>query len=173
LNTVRRLGIALIFVVSCIVIDRVTKSLAIEYLTGSAPITYLGGLITLQHTENLGAFLGLGARLPASVRLVMGIGVPSVLVLASGWYVITTYTISTAQLISLSCLIGGGIGNLIDRIWNQGAVTDFVMFGLGPLHTGILNVADIAVTFGALAFAWLGFRESSAEQSDVSKEAES
>jgi len=82
-----------------------------------------------------------------------------VLVMGSAWYVITTPQITMAQLISLACLIGGGIGNLIDRIWNNGAVTDFMMFGLGPLHTGILNIADIAVTFGALVFAWLGFRQ--------------
>jgi signal peptidase II len=142
-------------------VDRVTKDLAIKHLVGQAPIEYLGGLITLQHTENLGAFLGLGARLPALVRTLMGIGVPIVLVIGSAWYIITTPQITLAQLISLACLIGGGIGNLIDRIWNNGAVTDFVMFGLGPLHTGILNVADIAVTFGALTFAWLGFRQES------------
>ena len=159
MSTARRFGTALLVVVVCVVVDRVTKDLAIKYLVGAAPIEYLGGLVTLQHTENLGAFLGMGARLPASIRTLMGIGVPIVLVMGSAWYVITTPQITVAQLISLACLIGGGIGNLIDRIWNNGAVTDFMMFGLGPLHTGILNIADIAVTFGALVFAWLGFRQ--------------
>ena len=174
MSTARRFVIALLVVVVCVAADRVTKDLAIEHLVGAAPITYLGGLFTLQHTENLGAFLGMGARLPAWIRTLMGIGVPSVLVVASGWYVVTTPQITTAQLVSLACLIGGGIGNLIDRIWNNGAVTDFMMFGLGPLHTGILNVADIAVTFGALAFAWLGFlQESSSEQSDPVETTES
>jgi len=167
LSTARRLGTALLVVVVCIVVDRVTKDLAIRYLVGAAPTEYLGGLITLQHTENLGAFLGMGARLPASIRTLMGIGVPCVLVVGSAWYVFTSSQITVAQLVSLACLIGGGIGNLIDRIWNGGAVTDFMMFSLGPLHTGILNVADIAVTFGALAFAWLGLRqESSSKPSD-------
>lgn len=166
MSVARRIGTALLVVFVCVIVDRITKDLAIKYLVGAAPIEYLGGLITLQHTENLGAFLGMGARLPSLVRTLMGIGVPIVLVVGSAWYVFTTPQITMGQLVSLACLIGGGIGNLIDRIWNNGAVTDFMMFGLGPLHTGILNVADIAVTFGALVFAWLGFRqESSREQS--------
>lgn len=167
MSTARRFGTTLLVIIVCVVVDRVTKNLAITYLVGAAPITYLGGLITLQHTENLGAFLGMGASLPASIRTLMGIGVPCVLIVGSAWYLFTSPQITVAQLVSLACLIGGGIGNLIDRIWNNGAVTDFMMFSLGPLHTGILNIADMAVTFGALAFAWLGFRqESSSEPSD-------
>ena len=88
MSTARRLGTALLVVVLCVVVDRVTKDLAIKYLVGAAPIEYLGGLITLQHTENLGAFLGMGARLPAAIRTLMGIGVPVVLVIGSAWYVI-------------------------------------------------------------------------------------
>ncbi|PID99718.1 MAG: signal peptidase II, partial [Acidobacteria bacterium] len=56
------------------------------------------------------------------------------------------------QLVCLSCVIGGGIGNLYDRIFNDGIVIDFMNFGIGSLRTGILNVADLSVTFGAVIF---------------------
>jgi signal peptidase II len=55
--------------------------------------------------------------------------------------------------IALSLLAGGGIGNLIDRIANDGAVTDFVRIGIGPLRTGIFNLADVAIVVGVLVLA--------------------
>jgi signal peptidase II len=47
---------------------------------------------------------------------------------------------------------GGGIGNLIDRLTRGGRVTDFLFMELGPLHTGVFNVADMAITGGVI---WL------------------
>ena len=55
-------------------------------------------------------------------------------------------------------MIGGGLGNLIDRIFNSGAVVDFVSIGLGGLRTGIFNVSDVAIVAGAL-LVFLGIRE--------------
>jgi len=47
------------------------------------------------------------------------------------------------------------MGNLIDRVWNNGLVTDFINVGIGPVRTGVFNVADLAVTFGAIAVGYL------------------
>jgi signal peptidase II len=47
-------------------------------------------------------------------------------------------------------LIGGAVGNLIDRLAN-GAVTDFIKFPAWPAF----NVADISITFGVLALLWV------------------
>ena len=46
--------------------------------------------------------------------------------------------------------MGGGLGNWLDRVMHDGAVTDFVSLGLGGLRTGIFNVADLAVVAGTL-----------------------
>lgn len=51
-------------------------------------------------------------------------------------------------IIGLSHIIGGGIGNLIDRIFNSGAVIDFMNIGINDLRTGIFNIADVAITAG-------------------------
>ena len=61
----------------------------------------------------------------------------------------------TAQFIVLLFLLAGGIGNLIDRVTNDGLVTDFVSLGIGPLRTGIFNVADVFVLFSALALVFI------------------
>jgi signal peptidase II len=42
------------------------------------------------------------------------------------------------------------LGNLIDRIVYKGIVIDFLNFGIGNLRTGILNIADMAITFGII-----------------------
>jgi signal peptidase II len=56
--------------------------------------------------------------------------------------------------IGLCLLTGGGLGNLIDRISNNGAVTDFLRLGIGPLRTGIFNLADVAIVSGVLMLLW-------------------
>ena len=57
--------------------------------------------------------------------------------------------------VSFVFILYGGIGNLIDRICNNGLVTDFINFGIGPIRTGIFNVADMAITSGAIAIGCL------------------
>jgi signal peptidase II len=55
------------------------------------------------------------------------------------------------RIIILSCIIGGGMGNLCERLFNEFNVIDFMNFGIGAIRTGILNVADLSVTFGIVA----------------------
>ncbi len=56
------------------------------------------------------------------------------------------------QLAGLSMTAAGGLGNLLDRLFNQGVVIDFVSFGIGGLRTGIMNLADIAIVVGIVIF---------------------
>jgi len=50
-------------------------------------------------------------------------------------------------------LAGGGLSNWLDRVLHQGFVTDFILLRAGALHTGVFNVADVAVVAGALLIA--------------------
>jgi len=67
---------------------------------------------------------------------------------------------SPADEVALAVIIAGGVGNLIDRLRFAGRVTDFLYLQAGPLHTGVFNVADMAITFGILwlVLAW-GFTQ--------------
>lgn len=47
-------------------------------------------------------------------------------------------------------MLSGGLGNLLDRIMNDGRVIDFMNLGIGPLRTGIFNVADVCITIGVV-----------------------
>ena len=52
--------------------------------------------------------------------------------------------------ILLITVVSGGIGNLVDRLLNDFSVIDFLNFGIGAIRTGILNVADLSITFGVI-----------------------
>ncbi|MGZ7078065.1 MAG: signal peptidase II, partial [Thermoanaerobaculia bacterium] len=54
--------------------------------------------------------------------------------------------------VAVAMIGGGGVGNLIDRLTRGGRVTDFLFMQIGPLHTGVFNVADMAITIGV---TWL------------------
>lgn len=55
-----------------------------------------------------------------------------------------------ATVVAWSLVLGGGLGNLVDRIMNDGRVIDFMDIGIGSLRTGIFNVADVCITIGVL-----------------------
>jgi signal peptidase II len=53
----------------------------------------------------------------------------------------------------LGCILGGAIGNLVDRV-RLGWVVDFIDMGIGTARWPVFNVADSAVTLGVLLLAW-------------------
>lgn len=55
-------------------------------------------------------------------------------------------------------ILAGGFGNLYDRALNDGRVVDFMLLQIGPLKTGVFNVADIAIMAGLFAFIFLSSR---------------
>jgi len=102
--------------------------------------------VRLQYAENEGGFLSIGSEMPAAFRKTSAI-LLSVLVLIGFIYLISSaQTITLSSLISFSLLIAGSLGNLIDRLFNQGRVVDFLILGTKTFHTGILNVADLLIT---------------------------
>ncbi len=65
-------------------------------------------------------------------------------------FLIKTWNSPLLVFVSLTLILAGGVGNLIDRVTNDGLVTDFLNIGVGAFRTGIFNVADVAVMTGAL-----------------------
>lgn len=128
--------------------DQVSKEFARTRLEPFAPVTLLSGAVELRLAENRGAFLSLGAALPDPVRTVaFQAVVPVVLVGLCG---LLLRRADTRQAAAIALILGGGAGNWIDRVLNEGAVTDFVRMGFGRVHTGIFNLADVAIVLGAL-----------------------
>ena len=98
---------------------------------------------------NPGAFLSLGAGLAPGVKqIIFIVGVAVVVVWATGWALARWATVPVrAAAVYLIAL--GGASNLIDRVFREGHVVDYLILNLGPLHTGVFNIADIAIMAGA------------------------
>lgn len=133
---------------SCVGCDQITKTIARDSISRTAPHSYFGGIVRLEPTENSGAFMSWGARWPEAVRVVV-FSVLTALTLVAVGLALYLRENRAAVLVGGFLFVGGGIGNLIDRI-AKSSVTDFLFVGYGPLHTGIFNVADMAIVIGVL-----------------------
>jgi signal peptidase II len=143
--------VALVLVVACVGCDQATKRLATSNLRGGPPRSYFSGLVRLEYALNSGGFLSLGSRLPAPVRPWIFVGLNGLLMAALATDLLAGRDVSAAQGVAMLLVLAGGLGNLIDRLFNHGQVIDFLVVGVGPVRTGVFNVADMAVTFGGLA----------------------
>ncbi|MGO9930508.1 MAG: signal peptidase II [Steroidobacteraceae bacterium] len=134
----------------CVGCDQVSKSAARALLAGGAAESFLGDSLRLQLVQNPGAFLSLGASLPEHLRFTLFTGAVGVLLLGLIAVALFAGRLRPWRSIALALVAGGGISNLIDRLIHDGRVTDFLNLGIGALRTGIFNVADVAILFGAL-----------------------
>jgi signal peptidase II len=132
-------------------LDRLTKLIAVNFLEGKEPIRLLYNSIVITYTENSGAFLSMGADWPLIIKYTLLLVLP-IAVCVYGIYYCLVKESNISRIIFLSTIIGGGLSNLIDRLINDFRVIDFLNFGIGSLRTGILNVADLSVTFGGILF---------------------
>ena len=144
-NRVTRMGALLAVLVACVGCDQVTKSIATRTLAPLPPQLYLGGFLRLEYARNPGAFLGMGGNLSPQQRFWFLTIVNAVAMLVLGYVLVTRWNMPRVRFAAWALVLAGGIGNLIDRVWQQGLVTDFLNLRIGPFRTGIFNVADMAI----------------------------
>lgn len=150
------LFLLLVAVLGTIGCDRVTKHVATTTLAGQPSRSYLGGTVWLGYAENRGGFLSLGANLPSSIRTVIFTGATGLMLVVitalgfrhrwRGWHAV-----------GLALFVSGGASNWIDRVV-RGSVVDFMHVGVGPVRTGVFNVADVAIMVGAIIVVSVEFR---------------
>ena len=126
--------------------DRVTKHLAVTNLAGMPERSYLGDTIRLDYHENTGGFLSAGATWRPEVRAAVFQGANGVFLFGS-LALAVRFKWSRLGAAGLLVFLAGGFSNLIDRI-TMGSVIDFLNVGIGPIRTGIFNVADVAIMAG-------------------------
>jgi signal peptidase II len=115
---------------------------------------YCYDIFRLEYALNPGGFLSLGANIVPGLRFWI-FTVLNVVLLAVVLFVLAVkWDMHLAKFVALVLLVAGGFGNLIDRALHSGFVTDFANLGVGPVRTGIFNVADVAITAGALILFW-------------------
>jgi signal peptidase II len=130
--------------------DQATKSVARSTLVDAPPIFLLNNTVRIQYAENPGAMLGLGAEVPANLKLIFLLVFVTAIVATTLYMAVRSHSLSLLQLSGMAMLAAGGLGNLFDRVFNNGLVVDFMQIGVGPLKTGIFNVADMSITAGVV-----------------------
>jgi len=136
----------IVTVLATIGCDRVTKHAATTMLAGLPSHSYLADTVRLGYVENTGGFLSLGAGLPSVVRtglFTVGTGLLLcmlvLLAIRGKW--------DRLPALGLALFVAGGASNWIDRA-ARGSVVDFLNVGVGPVRTGVFNVADVAIMLG-------------------------
>jgi signal peptidase II len=103
----------------------------------------------LTNVENTGAMLGFGQDFPPFLKIILLQGLPLLVLIVLLYRLMTKAHLNHWAAVAFAFVVGGGLGNLIDRML-YGSVTDFFQLQLGFFKTGIFNMADVAVTFGVL-----------------------
>ncbi len=150
-----------------VALDVVTKWVVERSLRLYDPVPVWGDFFRLTYIFNRGAAFGLHLG-GASRWIFMGLALVAVVVLFV-MYRNTPWT-DRMRLIAISSVTGGAIGNLIDRVRSERGVVDFLDFGIGGMRWPVFNVADIAVTVGALLLAVSLWREEQALERDAKPE---
>jgi signal peptidase II len=154
--------LVLLIIFTCVGCDQATKLVAKRYLQPDGLLSLAGDTLRLQYAENSGAFLSLGSSLPDPWRHLLFTVLVGIFLLGLLVYTLCSRELTPFMAACLSSICAGGLSNLVDRIAYDGRVIDFLNMGFGPLRTGIFNVADMAITFGALFMLLVNFRKSKA-----------
>jgi signal peptidase II len=129
------------------------------YVEPGSQTKIIGNYFTLHNVENVGAFLGMGSSLNPTLKLILLLILPIVVLGFVLIHILKNKDLDRLSLIAFSIIVGGGIANVYDRIV-YGSVTDFFYMKLtDTLHTGIFNVADLFVTTGMIMLLVVSFKK--------------
>ncbi len=148
MSTLKRIQMILVICLISVGIDQGTKWFASESLPRFEMTSYWGDILRIGYAENTGAFLGLGSSMSDSAKFWIFVCAVGLVLSALLVYILRTKTQTVYGLTALTLIFSGGISNFYDRALNNGAVIDFLNVGIGPLRTGIFNVADMAIMLG-------------------------
>jgi len=134
-----------LYILIFIVLDLISKHLALTYLNHSAPIEFIP-FIDFYLTFNSGiafGFLDLGSRTMSNMLTFAGI------LIVGYMLVLLKNENDNTKKLALSIIIGGALGNIFDRL-PDGYVTDFLHLKINNFSFFIFNIADASITFGAV-----------------------
>ncbi|WP_316824364.1 signal peptidase II [Pedobacter miscanthi] len=127
--------------------DQISKKIVRSEISDYEHISIIKDRFTLLKVENTGAFLSLGDQMPYIFRLIILTGLPLLFLCYGLYYLFVKKNLPVTMQVALCFLIGGGIGNLYDRII-YGSVTDFMHMDFYLFQTGVFNFADISIMIG-------------------------
>ena len=140
--------ISIIVIALSVIFDQVTKFLAVRHLYGNEPIDVIDGVFRFSYVENRGAAFGMLGEHRWVFMVISTVAIVGLLV-----YLFKFAPKNQLLSIGLSLVVGGGIGNMIDRVC-LGYVVDFLDFCAFPdVWMWVFNIADVCVCVGAAIIA--------------------
>jgi signal peptidase II len=151
-----------------VLLDRLTKVMADRMLGGGGGVPVAGNVVQFRLVHNQGAAFGL--ELGSWQRWIFLV----IAIIAIAWlYSASRQALASDRLrqFAVAFVAGGAAGNAIDRVLSARGVIDYIDVGIGALRWPTFNVADIAVTCGAVALAISLWREDARRAPAVSSTA--
>lgn len=159
-----KLGLFVGVVLGVVAVDLATKLAIQSTFHLYQQVNVIGEYLRLTFIYNPGAAFGI--HLGEHSRLIFLVLSAVALVALAGMYWVTPPA-DRARLGAIALVCGGAIGNLVDRVRSARGVVDFLDVGVGDLRWPVFNIADIAVTTGAIFLALSLWREDQADDERV------
>ena len=161
--------IILLIVIANIGCDQISKKIVRESVSPGDRIELINQNFLLMNVENNGAFLSVFSNASPLVKKITLLGLPTIMLIGVLFYLFSESKLPKVALIGWSFVIGGGIGNMYDRI-KFGSVTDFLFIDLGGIfRTGVFNMADVSIMVG-IGFLILFYIQDATKKEDASIE---
>ena len=153
----------LLIAAAVLVADQITKWMVVAWIPFQSRIEIVDNFLALNHVRNRGAAFGLFAEAPSDLVRV-GLIVVSLLAVALIWAYAREGWQQPRIVLAFGLILGGAVGNLVDRL-HLYYVVDFIDVHWGQWHWPSFNVADAAITVGAVAL-FIGMAADSGVEED-------
>lgn len=144
------------FILTILIADQLTKAIIAQKIALLSSKSIIPGFFNLTHIRNRGAIFGFfsqsGSQFLYIILMLASLTALGLVV----FYFFKTPASEKFMKISLSLILAGALGNLIDRIF-RGYVVDFLDFYIKKLHWPSFNVADASITIGAILVIFIFF----------------
>jgi len=138
--------------------DQSTKFITKKELKNRGTIEVVGDFFILKYAENNGGFMSRFSDFSKNSRFLILVVIPIIFLSLMIFYIIWNQHLSVLYLIALCTVVGGGASNILDRLFNNENVIDFMNFGINGIRTGILNFADLSIVIGSVMMVVLSFK---------------
>lgn len=152
-----RTAYIIVLIIINITIDQISKVIVRSSINYREEIQLIGDTFILTNVYNKGAFLGMGSDLNPTLRVILLLILPVIVLGLVTIYLFKEKHMDKLSVFAFACIVGGGVANVFDRI-AFGKVTDFLHIDFGGVFkTGIFNIADMSVTTGMIILLLASF----------------
>ena len=153
IKTIQRTVLVTLLVFLNLAFDQITKSIVRKTIDDTETIHIIKDIIILNKAENTGAAYGVGSNFPSDLKTIYFQILPIIFLAFLYRMIIIDPEITKITVIGIAFAIGGGVGNILDRIL-YGSVTDFIILKINTFETGIFNLADVSIIVGIILVFW-------------------